>query len=230
MLRFDFLSDHGAALACISERADGDCGWRADVPRAAYLHACGVVPEHLASVRQVHGRDIAVISEDGRGCGANMAQLKGAPLADGMVTNVAGLPLGITVADCVPVFLVAPQAIGLVHAGREGTRLGIAPAAVEALEAQYGVDPASIWALVGPSAGPCCYEVSEEMAEAWRAEGLPAQGRFLDLWEANRRLLTAANVPDQQIQVAGHCTICQHGYHSFRRDGGTARNLAMLCR
>ncbi len=232
MVHFDTLEQQGVTVAGLSGLDDGDCGWspRTDGQRAAYLRRCGLEPAHLVSVRQVHGSRVAVVSDADRGCGANMDALVSAPVADGMITDVPGLPLGIMVADCVPVYLVAPGAIGLVHAGRKGTRQGISRSAVNALVQHFGAAPETLWALVGPSAGPCCYEVSEEMARDWRGKGLPARGCFLDLWETNRRQLIASGVPEGQIQVSGCCTICGTTYHSYRRDGGTGRNLAVLCR
>jgi len=230
MLRFQTLKRHGAGKACISGLPEGDCGWRDDAARGVWLRSLDIDPGGLVSVRQEHGRTVAVVTAADRGCGAGVVALRNAPLADALVTDVPDLALGITVADCVPVFLVAPGAIGLAHAGREGTRLNIAGATVDALREALGVTPGDIHAVVGPSAGPCCYEVDAAMAEAWRAEGLPAEGRFLDLWEANRRQLATAGVPASHIVVAGRCTICGEGFHSFRRDQTTARNLAILRR
>jgi YfiH family protein len=150
---------------------------------------------------------------------------------DGLVTAVAGLPLAILVADCVPVYLVDPvrRAVGLVHAGREGVRQGISAAAVRAMVDGLGCDPAQIHAVIGPSAGPCCYEVSDEMAEQFRSLGLAVAGRRLNLWESNVSQLVGAGVARSRIEVSGVCTICGGVFFSYRRDGGSRRNMAVIC-
>jgi len=229
MLTHDRWAQSGI-LAAITGEAEGDCSWRADgTARRNCLAGLGVDPEAVVQVRQVHGREILEARAEDRGRGA-----QGAPSAlgegDGIYTAVRGLPLGILVADCVPLWIVSPaHRVGaLVHAGRAGTELRIAEAAVQALSTRYAVAPSALEAWIGPSAGPCCYEVSTEMAEAWGQQGLPAKGRHLDLWAANALQLRAAGLPPSAIDVAGHCTICQPGYFSYRRSSDTCRNLGIL--
>jgi len=211
----------------MSERQDGDCSAAATPAegRRNLARLCDYPAADLISIRQVHGSDILAMDESHRGRGAPQ---HGA--ADGMVTDCAGLPLGVSVADCVPVFLVAPSArVGaLVHAGREGTRLGISGMAAANMERLYGVSPGDIHALIGPSAGPCCYEVSVELASSFRAAGLPASGRHLNLWEANRLQLERRGIPRGHIHISGRCTLCDGAFHSYRVSGTQARNLAVL--
>ena len=160
MLTFPTLLEAGAAVAVMSEVCDGDCGWGgyASGTRAAFLARAAVPPDKLVALRQCHGGDIVAVepADAGRGAGDRDGALAD---ADGLMTRHRGIPLGINVADCVPVYLVAPEAIALVHAGREGTARGITGGAVRQLSRRYGVAPASISALIGPSAGPCCYQV-----------------------------------------------------------------------
>jgi hypothetical protein len=147
-----------------------------------------------------------------------------------MVTDVPGLPLAVLVADCVPIFLVdvRRRAAALIHAGREGTFRNISVAAAALLERELGGRVSDVHAVLGPSAGPCCYEVSAEIAAAFTTAGLPSRGRNLDLWEANARQLHAAGIPRCQIAIAGVCTICDGRFHSHRRDADGARNMALL--
>jgi len=150
--------------------------------------------------------------------------------AAGVVTNVPGLPLAVTVADCVPIYLYAPEwgAGGIIHAGREGTRQNIGGRAVAFLRECYGAPPEALFALIGPSAGPCCYEVAPELAAAFRQAKLPSKGRYLDLWAANRRQLEEAGVPSGNIMVSGRCTVCDGAFHSYRANGTNRRNLALI--
>lgn len=207
-------------MAAISEMVDGDCG--ADERRAAFCRGMGVDAGQLVCGRQVHGMVVAVAREEDRG--------RRLPATDGLVTDVPGLPMAISVADCVPVYLFDPhrRAIGLVHAGREGTRLDIAASAIHAMCTKLGCRADDIHAVIGPSAGPCCYEVSEPMAEDFCALGLPVSGRHLDLWESNARQLSRAGVPRSQIEAASLCTICGNRFFSHRRDSDGKRNMALL--
>jgi copper oxidase (laccase) domain-containing protein len=99
---------------------------------------------------------------------------------------------------------------------------------VAALTDYYGVDPKSVHALIGPSISPAEYEVCQDIAERFRAAGLPVQGRCLDLWGANRQQLIAAGVPAGQIIIDGRCTRSSRIFHSYRRDGNSRRNLLLL--
>lgn len=235
MIRFETLERLGVAVAAISDRSDADCGTRSPGVEAA-LRArrqvcteCGVDCADLVCVPQVHGTRVARVREVHRGCGAR-AERTPFPGADGMVTDVPGLPLAVFVADCVPIFLVdvRRRAAALIHAGREGTFRNISAAAAALLERELAGHVSDMHAVLGPSAGPCCYEVSAEIAGAFATAGLPSRGRNLDLWEANAGQLHAAGIPRSQIAIAGICTICDGRFHSHRRDADGARNMALL--
>jgi copper oxidase (laccase) domain-containing protein len=85
-----------------------------------------------------------------------------------------------------------------------------------------------IHAVIGPSAGPCCYEVSPEIAHLWTTLGLPVTGRMLDLWGAAVMQLESRGVPREQISVSGFCTICTDRFYSYRRGDDRPRNLAFV--
>jgi len=230
MIRFESFEKWGVAVAAISERSDGDCRLKNGDPdtRKRCLTQCDVSSEHLACVRQVHGNTI-VRTPLGTPS-ASSASFDALPEADGLITNTRGLPLTITVADCTPVYLYDPRtgSGGLIHAGREGTFRNIAGEAVAALYEAWNTRPEDIYALIGPAAGPCCYEVAPEMAAAFVEAGLPACGRNLDLWEANAIQLEEAGIPRNQIEITRICTICDTRFHSYRRDKTTKRNMAIL--
>lgn len=232
MIRFDAFESLGVRVAAMSDRADGHCGLRGEdgaVGRAHLTSACGVEPLEIVCGNQVHDKNIAIVREEDRGRGTQPGRDPFA-FTDGLITNVPELPLAVFVADCVPVFLLDPvcKAIALVHAGREGTLLRIAAHAVRLLEHEYGTCPANVQALIGPSAGPCCYEVSDVMAKEFVDAGFLAEGRFLDLWHANLQQLCAVGVQEINIAVAGTCTICSERFFSYRRDASQDRNMAML--
>jgi YfiH family protein len=230
MIRFPELERLGVSVAAISEQSDGDCREPGpDTPREACLKALGIPPGDLVSARQVHGTAIAVVSDEERGRGARTWD-SAIPATDGLVTAAPGLPLAVFVADCVPVFLYAPNARvgGLVHAGREGTLRNIAAVALNVMREAFDVPAQVLHAVIGPSAGPAQYEVSESLANEWERAGLPRRGRHLNLWEANRTQLEGCGVPEANITVAGMCTMSSGRFFSYRRGAASARNIAVI--
>lgn len=229
MKRFHWLEEHGAAIALITGEMDGDCGWSgcATGTRDAFLQHAPFPGEHLVVLRQCHGDTLWAVEPGDLGKGA-FSRESALGDGDGLMTCHPGIPLGINIADCVPVFICGGGIVAVVHAGRVGTELGIASRAVDEIGRLYGVDPISLFALIGPSAGPCCYRVGTDVRDAAVQKGLLTRGDTLDLWESNRVQLRAAGLPDAHISVDSWCTICQPGYYSYRARGTTERNLAVI--
>ena len=162
-----------------------------------------------------------------------------APDADGLVSAHAGLVVGVRTADCVPLLFLAPGSrwSAAVHAGWRGTLARIAAGAVEAA-AGAGVDAADLQVAVGPSIGPCCYQVGEEVAGPFEEQGLPvlrtpSQTARLDLRAINRLILLQAGVAADSIHLCGPCTCCTcftgARYHSWRaRPGTMGRQLSWI--
>lgn len=177
----------------------------------------------FARVRQVHG--VAVVTADG----PSAPRLE----ADAVVSSRPGLAACVSVADCVPVLLAerGGRVVAAVHAGWRGT-LGLAAAeGVRALRAA-GAAAGQLVAVIGPSIGPCCYQVSEPLAASFEAAFGPAvlrrgeAGPRLDLWEANASTLRRCGVAE--VEVLGRCTACEPDrFFSHRRDQGrTGRMVA----
>ncbi|MFN7975839.1 MAG: peptidoglycan editing factor PgeF [Acidobacteriota bacterium] len=185
----------------------------------------------MRTVKQVHGDGIVVVADAGD---------IGIREADGLVTALRGVTLAIKTADCVAVLLSDPRSgtVAAVHAGWRGVAAGIVPRVIDAM-ARHGASGASIEVALGPAAGPCCYEVGDEVvaaigavtpgARSWleRAGGAKPH---VDLREAIRRQLAARGV----ARVAAHpdCTICSpRGWPSYRREGrGAGRIWATIAR
>ncbi|MBI3117038.1 MAG: laccase domain-containing protein [Candidatus Hydrogenedentes bacterium] len=230
MLHFPELEQFGV-IAAMSDKTDGDCSREApaEAGRSSFLAQLGIGEDKLILPKQIHGNCVHVAwpswpKEEQRWTPGSVGE------ADALAAAAPGWALGVTVADCVPVLLVSlePRAIAVVHAGREGTRQHITSNALATLVERFGAVPAGINAVIGPSAGPCCYEVSPALAESFAAGGFPVRGRFLDLWAANQLELVRAGVPAEQVHVSGLCTICSGRFHSFRTDKTGARNLALI--
>jgi purine-nucleoside/S-methyl-5'-thioadenosine phosphorylase / adenosine deaminase len=192
--------------------------------------AVGVPPERLVVPGQVHGTSVAWVSDEdaGRGAVASESVIGG---HDGLLTRAAGLGLAISYADCVPVVIAADgeegPAFATVHAGWRGMLAGIVGAAAREL----GRGRRLTAAVVGPSIGPCCFTVDEELGRRFRARFPDSAGAStVDLWRCARRELEAAGVPPAAIAVAGLCTSTDRRFFSHRRDGTTGRHLAIAWR
>ena len=165
------------------------------------------------------------------------------PRADALVTNDARLVLAVRVADCVPIVMADGRtgAVAAVHAGWRGTAAGVSRHAIDAMTREFGTDPADLTAALGPSIGPCCYEVGPELIDAFRAAGVdePAIARWftrlasgslrLDVGAANVDQIAAAGVPRARIHAANLCTRTHvDTFDSFRADGARAGRMAAL--
>jgi polyphenol oxidase len=175
---------------------------------------------------QVHGRRAVTIRRS-----PPPAEVLDAGQCDILATSLSGVALVVQTADCVPVALAAPDAVATAHAGWRGTAGNAAAAAVHAL-ARLGCDPATLRAWLGPSIGPCCYEVGGEVAAQFAGQFLRAscQGRFhLNLAGVNRAQLEEAGVRTDNISVYPSCTRCGgEKYASYRRDGAAAGRMVGL--
>lgn len=181
----------------------------------------------FARVRQVHGAR------------AVRLDVAGAPgeEADAVVCLAPGVAACVSVADCVPILLADPEsgAVAAVHAGWRGTVGRAAAEGVRALALETGAQPGRLLASIGPSIGPCCYEVSPDLAARFEEElGASAVrgGRVprLDLWASNVAVLRAAGVSAERVEVLGRCTACEQDlFFSHRRDAGrTGRQMAFI--
>lgn len=210
--RFESLSIQGGRWVV---RWDAGPGLDAGVAgRSVAGHRGAPLPAEAstARVRQVHGA--VVVRAESPGVHGE---------ADALVTTAPNLTLAIRVADCVPVFLVAPGGVALAHAGWRGTAAGVAGAALERLLAATGDAPETVRAWIGPAIGACCYEVGADVAEAFAPRyRRPVAGRDrLDLVAANRDQVLAAGVPASAVDATALCTRChQHLLHSHRGSGG----------
>ncbi|HWN74082.1 MAG TPA: polyphenol oxidase family protein [Solirubrobacterales bacterium] len=187
--------------------------------RQRLASAISLEPQQIAFALQVHGTrliDHSKGSSQSRGSFVGQGTTKeprdGLEEADGHVVRGPGLAPLVFVADCLPVALRGSGGLAMVHAGWRGLAGGIVGAAAEAVGATV--------AAIGPGIGPCCYEVGEEVLDAFTGlgEGV-ADGRMLDLSEVARRLLARAGV--ERVESAGLCTSCEERlFFSHRRDQG----------
>ncbi len=179
----------------------------------------------LLSVKQVHGTDALVVDRPL----TDSDQFPGG--WDALVTDQPGVTVAVRTADCVPVLVHDPRrrVVAAIHAGWRGAVAGIVPKTIALMAARFGSTSSDLRISIGPSAGPCCYEVDEPVLEQLRA-GLPEwesvlrhyQGHQarLDLKALIRRQVEEEGVSAPSVSSVNLCTIC-HGelFYSYRRDG-----------
>jgi YfiH family protein len=173
-----------------------------------------VYPEPVTTLKQIHSGLVLEAVPPG---GDRFSE------GDGLVTRAPGMLVGVRTADCVPI-LIADQrtrAVASVHAGWRGTAQNITGAAVRELITRFGSRAEDLHAAVGPSIGPCCYEVGSDVAHRFdtddRDRDTAERPRKIDLPGINERQLRDAGVSD--IWVARECTFCESAkYYSFRRE------------
>jgi len=207
----------------------GDDPASVEANHQAIYRALGVDAASVVTAQLVHGDGVVIVSPESAG----------RPVAetDALIANVPGLLLMMRFADCVPVLLYAPGrgAVGLAHAGWQGTVKGIAARTARAMISAYGCSPGELRAGLGPAIGPCCFEVGPEVVSAMgQAVPLPAQvistpspgGKaHLDLWRANALQLEEIGVT--QVEVSNLCTCCRRDlFFSHRGEKGHTGRFA----
>lgn len=198
--------------------------------RRLYQSALGASDLELIPLKQIHSDVVRIFSQRA----ADICK------GDASATDRPGLLLGIQTADCVPILLVDPKnrAVAAIHAGWRGTLARITQKAVGRMQLEFGSKPADLIAAIGPSIGPCCYEVAADFVTKFTAQFAdaadyfdeprsgeepnplqwlnmkppghqpPPQNVHLDLRKANRSQLMAAGLIVKNIFVSDLCTAC----------------------
>ena len=148
---------------------------------------------------------------------------------DGHATRSAGALLAVTLADCVPVFVVDPvgRAVALLHAGWRGVAGGVVESGIAAMADTFGSDPALLSVHAGPAICGRCYEVGPEVFTALSLPR-PSRPEPLDLREVVRGRATAAGVPSANVTTSEECTLCGDGRYFSHRGGDQGRHLAFM--
>lgn len=166
---------------------------------------------------QVHGTTVRRAGDAAQPDSESQPEIE----ADGQATSVAGIGAMVLTADCLPVALGTNGAVAMVHAGWRGLAAGVLEEGVRAVRKELG-GWGEIVAIIGPAAGPCCYEVGEEVHAAFgNAHRVKdPHSRNIDLKAIARDRLLAAGV--SEVQDVAACTICDERFFSYRREGARA--------
>lgn len=159
---------------------------------------------------------------------------------DALITDVANIPLLIFTADCVPIAIIdkKQKAIGLVHAGWRGTYERISQKTIQCMQKEYNTNTDDVVCVIGPSIGPCCYEVSEELIEKFNTNLTNCEEKFyiikegrhyLDLWKINEYILKSSGIKEENIINLNLCSSCnEEKFHSYRKHNKTPKRIGMI--
>lgn len=201
-----------------------------------FSNALGVDMKSMVLSDQNHGADLKRVEDRDRGKG--ILKEKDYQGIDGLLTKLPGVPLVTQHADCVPLFFADPRnrAVAMVHSGWRGTWKKIGKKAVKEMEAAFGTNAEDLYVGIGPSIGPCCFEVKkdvlgklQELVE-WKEEDVVFQGQEkfrVNLWALNKRMLQGTGVKESRIFVTDLCTKCHpQVFFSHRVHGKHRGSLA----
>lgn len=257
LLRFPVLEETGVVEHCFTTRLGGVSegiytsmnlsftrGDKEEAVQENYgriAQCMGASKDAFVCSDQTHTTNVKKATKEDAGCG--VTRPKTYQDVDGLITNVPGLVLSTFFADCVPLYFVDPvhRAIGMSHSGWRGTVGRMGRATILAMGQEYGTKPEDLICAIGPSICKDCYEVSEDVAEAFAVEFkgqeekiLEARGNGkyqLDLWKANEIVLLEAGVKKSHLAVTNLCTCCNPELlFSHRASHGKRGNLGAFLR
>lgn len=206
--------------------------------RQLFAHSLLLNSKDIVSPKQVHGTNIAVVTEADRGRGAKDYE-SAIEDTDALITNEPNVPLLLCFADCTPLVFVDPEnkAVGIAHAGWKGTAGRIGAKTVETMVKNFGSLPEKILVGIAPSISKQNYEIGDEVAEVFQ-DNFSYSDKFLlkidnkyhlDLWEANRKILVEAGVRTYNIEIANACTYEENSwYYSYRKENGKTGRIGAL--
>lgn len=209
------------------------------VNRALLARETGIAADKFLYASQVHSGDVKIIDSDAAPNGV----LSQFPRADATITALPGICLMVMVADCVPILLFdsVKRVSAVIHAGWRGTVHQITKNTIQAMVGHFGCDPKDILAGIGPSIGPCCYEVGEDVkklvvqsfgtTQGYLVQKNPTSKPHFDLWFANHKQFTDNGVNPENIETSELCTKCHSDiFFSWRAAAGiTGRFAAGIC-
>ena len=153
---------------------------------------------------------------------------------DALITNFPDTYLGILTADCLPIFVVdqKKRVIAAIHAGRQGTALHITTKVLKKMEEEFGCSLRDLLISMGPSIGPCCYEIDESVFRPeWESFSVSrGNGKWMvDLGQINIAQMREKGIKEEQISWVNLCTNCHSDlFFSYRKEGRTGRQLSFI--
>ncbi|PKP23174.1 MAG: peptidoglycan editing factor PgeF [Bacteroidetes bacterium HGW-Bacteroidetes-21] len=231
VMQFDILRNYAGINHFITTRTDGNLNrfnpgfvdWKNPLEvienRKKLASAFSLEPKNMVFCRQTHSDNVAVFNEDEGGNGFYNRDTA-IPDTDAVITNKHKICPVIMTADCVPIILYDPKnnAIGAVHSGWRGTQKLFLKKVMTRMHEVFNSRPEDFLCCIGPSAGPCCYEVGDEVVTLFKEifgenEKIIHRGDHekarLDLWYANELQALEFGVLPKNIEISRNCSMCQ---------------------
>lgn len=193
--------------------------------RRRFCAALGFVPAQMAWSKQVHGDQIRLVAAPG-----------GSEGFDALVTNVPGILLAVSVADCTPILVYDPRqkVVAAIHAGWRGTIEGIVAKTLILMEKEFGTLGKDCFTYIGACIDECSFEVGDEVAaefaKPFKRFDAERGKFFVDLRKANAAQLHAFGIPEGQMEISPYCTLRHSAdFFSHRKDKGeTGRGMGVI--
>ncbi|SHH12143.1 peptidoglycan editing factor PgeF [Tepidibacter thalassicus] len=188
--------------------------------------------KNLTFNKQVHGDNVILIDDIEKTGIVNNG--------DGLITKLSKVPIMVFVADCVSIGFIdiRNNIIGCVHAGWKGTFEEISSNLIIKMKEKFNSKSEDIVCVIGPSIGPCCYEVGIDLIEKFNNKFtnlsdnfyiIKEKKYFLDLWKINEHILIKNGIKRENIVNLNLCTNCnEHLFYSYRRDNKTSKRMGLI--
>ncbi|MCF6465180.1 peptidoglycan editing factor PgeF [Clostridium sp. Cult2] len=205
-------------------------GWNKENLQSNISDIFHISIDRIVSVNQVHGTNIKIV--DSELINSKMAlSLE----VDGLITDIPNVVLTTYHADCVPIYFldIAKKIIGIAHGGWRGTFDNISGKMIDTMKNKYDSNTKDILVGIGPSIGPCCYEVGKDLGEKFSErynrfhDIIIRNGKiFLDLWKINYLQIEEKGIPKENIILSNICTSCEiDKFYSYRKEKGTNNRM-----
>jgi YfiH family protein len=195
--------------------------------KSLIAEAFGFEPNRLILLKQIHQDKILIIKD-------SFSTLPSFLEYDALITDIPNLFPGILTADCVPIFIAdqKKKVIAALHAGRQGTALHITTKVLKKMKEEFGCSSEDLLVTLGPSIGPCCYEIDEKVfLQEWEPFSIRGEGRrwMVDLAKINIEQMKKEGIQERQIYRIHLCTHCHNDlFFSYRREARTGRELSLI--
>lgn len=204
-------------------------GWDQDKLFENLRDLLDVPLDRIYSAKQVHGTDVAVLTSK------NISSINIGE-KDGLLTDLKGIVLCTYHADCVPIYYYDSEksVVGVAHAGWKGTLNNINKVMIGEMTNTFKCDLAKIKVAIGPSIGPCCYEIGHDVEELFRDTYpnypdiiLEKENKiYLDLWKVNYINLLNIGLNKENLYLGHKCTSCNvDKLYSYRKEKGTKNRM-----
>jgi polyphenol oxidase len=184
-------------------------------------NAADMNSDNIMYLFQIHGNEFHVIDKN------NFKNVCGND-GDAIITKDKNISIGVFTADCVPILIVdsVRKVVAVIHAGWKSTYLNIGKKVIEHMINSMECKPEDIIAALGPSIGPCCFQVGEEVADKFNYVYKKDNGYFVDLWKENANQIFSCGISEDRIFSSNLCTVCNSDmFYSYRRDNGRTGRL-----